>query len=136
MFQHYKLIKDTILRTRSHLHLPYEQLLQWFIEHHYTGSVRQCGFWSRDSGRFGWRRTAHSFSLGFWGRFFVLNAMREAKFKDLLAQLIYNLIFFKKNTQTTEKIYISLYRCTQCLEPYFNSSTFHKLLLFFHYCTS
>lgn len=86
------LLCDTVVMTCSHLHEPYEQLLQRLIEHHHTGSVRQCRFGGRDGGRFGWRRMAHNFPLGFGGRLFVLNTMREAKFEDLLAQLIHNLI--------------------------------------------
>lgn len=115
------LLCDTVVMTCSHLYEPYEQLLQRLIEHHHTGSVRQCRFGGRDGGRFGWRRMAHNFPLGFGSRLFVLNTMREAKFEDLLAQLIHNLI---KNTDTRENtsfssstILMSVFTCGQCLEP-------------------
>lgn len=71
---------------------PDKQLFQRLTDHHHTGSVRERRLGSRDGGRLGWRRVAHSLPLGFGCCLFVLNTMREAKLEDLLSQLIHNLI--------------------------------------------
>lgn len=75
---------------------PDKQLFQRLTDHHHTGSVRERRLGSRDGGRLGWRRVAHSLPLGFGCCLFVLNTMREAKLEDLLSQLIHNLILENK----------------------------------------
>lgn len=83
---------------------PDKQLFQRLTDHHHTGSVRERRLGSRDGGRLGWRRVAHSLPLGFGCCLFVLDAMREAKLEDLLSQLIHNLILENEAQHESQRV--------------------------------
>lgn len=53
-----------------------------------------------------------SLPLGFGGRLFVLNAMREAKFQNLLAQLVNNLVDKTKSQKRRQGYLDALQKCT------------------------
>lgn len=62
---------------------------------------------------------AYGFPLGFGGRLFVLNTMREAEFEDLLSKLVHNLI------KTTEKTRHSVLSPTGVVTKYY-SCIYHR----------